>query len=166
MNTRVTTTMYHDDSETGAVVVEGVFGTDQADLWHALTSPERLRRWIADVAGDLRVAGSFTARFTSGWEGTGQVVACEEPTRLEVTTQSDNQTTTIEAWVSPAPGGARLVIEERGLPRGQLHFYGAGWQTHVEDLGVSLRGEQPSPWQPRWAELVPAFESASIHARP
>jgi uncharacterized protein YndB with AHSA1/START domain len=165
MNTQVTTTMYHDDKETGAVVVEDVFGTDQADLWNALTSPERLRRWIADVAGDLRVGGSFTARFTSGWEGTGQVVACEEPTRLEVTTQADGETTTIEARVTPAPGGTRLVIEERGLARGQLHFYGAGWQTHLEDLGASLRGEEPAPWQPRWAELVPAFESAAIQAR-
>jgi hypothetical protein len=55
----------------------------------------------------------------------------------------------------------RLVVEERGLPLPQLHFYGAGWQAHLEDLGRSLSGE-PSDWRARWDELTPAYEGMTI----
>ncbi len=40
------TSMYRDNDRTGSVVVEEVFSTDPADLWQALTDPDRLRRWI------------------------------------------------------------------------------------------------------------------------
>ena len=68
----------------GAVRMEDVYDTSAEDLWSALTDPDRLARWIAAVAGDLRVGGTFHARFTSGWEGPGRVEICRQPERLLV----------------------------------------------------------------------------------
>ena len=80
----------------------------------------------------------------------------------------------IEAWLTEEGRKTRLVVEERGLPRERLHFYGAGWQAHLEDLARSLGGEAadgPEPWteqtpeptwRARWAELTPAYERAGI----
>ena len=51
----------------GAVRMEDVYATSAEDLWSALTDPDRLARWIGAVEGDLRVGGTFHARFTSGW---------------------------------------------------------------------------------------------------
>src|SRR3954451_10964482 len=67
------------------VHVEDVYDTDIADLWAALTEPARLRRWVATVAGDLRVGGVFSASFTSSWEGSGRVEVCAPPHRLLLT---------------------------------------------------------------------------------
>ena len=72
----------------GVVRMEDRFDTDIDDLWSALTDPRRLARWIGDVDGDLRLGGEFRARFfTSGWEGTGRVEACEPPRRVLVATK-------------------------------------------------------------------------------
>ena len=65
----------------GIVRMEDRYDTDIDDLWSALTDPRRLARWIGEVEGDLRVGGEFHARFTSEWEGTGRVEACEPPRR-------------------------------------------------------------------------------------
>jgi hypothetical protein len=51
----------------------------------------------------------------------------------------------------------RLVVEERGLPAEKAHFYGAGWQAHIEDLATHLAGEAPAPWKQRWTELMPSY---------
>src|SRR6266536_6292666 len=72
----------------GIVRMEDRYDTDFDDLWSALTDPGRLARWIGEVEGDLRLGGEFRARFfTSGWEGTGRVEACEPPRRLLLVTK-------------------------------------------------------------------------------
>ena len=53
------------------------------------------------------------------------------------------------------------MVEERGLPVAQLHFYGAGWQVHLEDLGRSLAGES-FVWKARWTQLTPVYEAMAI----
>ena len=77
--------------DTGIVRMESRFDTDIDDLWSALTDPRRLVRWIAEVEGDLSLGGEFRARFTSGWEGTGRVEACEPPRRLLVLTRDADE---------------------------------------------------------------------------
>ena len=69
----------------GVVRMEDRYDTDIDDLWSALTEPGRLARWYGEVEGDLRLGGEYRARlFSSGWEGTGRVEACEPPQRLLV----------------------------------------------------------------------------------
>ena len=67
------------------------------------------------------------------------------------------------------------MVEERGLPLDGLHFYGAGWQVHLEDLGRSLvAGDTVHPegwsaeagapaWFARWQELTPAYQNEPVH---
>ena len=66
----------------GIVRMEERFDTSIEDLWSALTDPQRLARWVAEVSGDLRPGGDLRASFTSGWEGAGRVDVCEPPRRL------------------------------------------------------------------------------------
>lgn len=160
------TSMYRDDDKTGSVVVEEVFGTDPADLWQALTDPDRLRRWIGEVTGDLRLGGTVAVKLTSTYEGTSRITVCEPPSRLEMTTDDlEEGGGTLQARLTPADDGTRLRIEESGLRLDKLHFHGAGWTVHVEDLGAVLRGDEPSDWQTRWKELVPDYEFAPVLER-
>lgn len=47
------------------VRMEGRYSTDIDDLWSALTDPQRLAAWAAEVEGDFRLGTTFHATFTS-----------------------------------------------------------------------------------------------------
>ena len=143
----------------GIVRIEDRYDTDIDDLWSALTDPRRLARWIAQVEGDLRPGGEFHARFTSEWEGTGRVEACEPPRRLQVVTKETGSPDAhvIEATLTPEADKTVLVIEDRGAPIEHVAGYGAGWQVHFEDLAAHLAGRERCDIEARWDELMPAY---------
>lgn len=167
-------TMRAIDDSRGAVRVEDTYDTDIDDLWAACTTPERLARWVATVSGDLRVGGLVDVVFTSAWAGQTRIDVCDAPHHLLLTNEpgADDESQT-EVWLLAEGEHTRLVVEERGLPADKLHFYGAGWQAHLEDLGRSLDGDGPvhaegwsdqaaAPlWKARWTELTPMYEHSS-----
>jgi uncharacterized protein YndB with AHSA1/START domain len=159
---KTTCTMRAIDEQRGAIRVEDVYATDIDDLWGACTQPERLARWIGEVTGDLRAGGGIHAAFVSTWTGPGRVEACDPPHHLLLTMEpATDDEAQIEAWLTADGETTRLVVEERGLPLEQLHFHGAGWQAHLEDLSRSLAGES-SVWKARWTELTPAYETMPL----
>lgn len=166
----MTGTMWEIDDAHGGVRVEDVYDTDIADLWEACTDPARLERWIVKVDGDLRPGGVLDATFTSTWTGRMRIDVCDAPRHLVLTQQpGTDEETVIEAWLQEEGARTRLIVEERGLGSGVLHFHAAGWQVHLEDLGLSLRhagpahpggwsSEQPAEaWRSRWEELIPDY---------
>ena len=172
---RIIGTMRALDETRGAVRVEEVYDTDIHDLWDACTTPERLARWIAEVSGDPRQGGTVHAVFSSTWSGPATIEVCEPPHHLLVTTEpGTDDESQIEAWLTAEALRTRLVVEERGLPIGSLHFYGAGWQAHLEDLGGSMAGkgvahvggwseQTPAPaWHARWTELTGQYEDRVV----
>jgi uncharacterized protein YndB with AHSA1/START domain len=142
--------------------VEDVYPTDIDELWSAVSQPERLKRWLVTVEGDISIGGSFTASFTSGWEGTGRVDVCDAPHRLLITTFGNPDETVMEATLTPEGDGTRLVIEERGILIEDAPFHGAGWQAHIEDLALYLSGKSTSNWEDRWKSLVPTYQELPI----
>jgi uncharacterized protein YndB with AHSA1/START domain len=141
----------------GVIHVEDVYPTDIDDMWSAISQPARLKRWLVDIEGDTAIGGSFTTRFTSGFEGTGRVDLCDQPHRLVVTMFGDDDSTVMEATLTPEGAGTRLVIEERGLPLDEYAAHGSGWQAHVEDLALYLAGKEASNWLDRARQLSPAY---------
>jgi uncharacterized protein YndB with AHSA1/START domain len=147
--------------------MEDRFDTDIDDLWSAFTDPRRLARWIGEVEGDLRLGGEFRARFfSSGWEGTGRVAACEPPRRLLLVTRDPDEADehVIEATLTADGDRTKLVLEERGMPLSQIAAYGAGIQIHVEDLAAHIAGhERSGDDAARWDELRPAYEDLAAN---
>ncbi|GAA3559663.1 hypothetical protein GCM10022197_13910 [Microlunatus spumicola] len=165
-----TGTMRALDDERGAVRVEDVYDTDVDDLWEACTRPERLARWMAQLQGEPQLGATVQAVFTSTWSGPLRIDVCDAPHHLLVTGHpGTDEETQIEAWLTAEGSRTRLVVEERGLPGDELHYYGAGWQAHLEDLGRSVSGAGPvhpegwsseaaaPAWRERWTALVPAY---------
>src|ERR1700735_381188 len=150
----------------GVVRMEDRFDTDIDDMWSALTDPLRLARWIGEVEGDLRLGGEFRARFfSSGWEGTGRVEACEPPRRLLLLTMAPDQPDdhAIEVTLVADSDQTILVLEERGMPLDYLAAYGAGIQVHVEDLAAHLAGRERCDADARWNELLPAYQDLAAN---
>ena len=134
------------ENGTGTVRMEDVFDTDVADLWSALTDADRLSRWLAEVTGDLRPGGLIDV--------------CEPPRRLMATMNPGrDDETVLAATLADEAGKTRLVIEERGLPLSDVAAYGAGWQTHVEDLADYLAGQPRRTWIDRVRELMPGYQA-------
>jgi uncharacterized protein YndB with AHSA1/START domain len=172
---RIIGTMRALDETRGAVRVEDVYDTDVQDLWQACTTPDRLARWIARVTGDLHEGGTVHVAFTSTWTGPARIEVCDAPHHLLLTAEpgADDETQ-MEAWLTAEGPRTRLVVEERGLPVDKLHFYGAGWQAHLEDLGRSLvsggsvhpdgwSAERAAPdWHERWASLTPVYADSLV----
>ena len=163
------------DDTRGAVRVEDVYDTSIDDLWAACTTPERLSRWIAEVSGDLRLGGTVRAVMTSTWSGPMRIEVCDAPHHLRLTSEpGTDDESQLEAWLTAEGDRTRLVVEERGLPVGALHFYGAGWQAHLEDLGRSLAADGPvhsggwseqtaaAAWHARWTELTPQYQGDGV----
>ncbi|TWE12267.1 SRPBCC domain-containing protein [Rudaeicoccus suwonensis] len=163
------------DHKRGAVRVEDLYDTDISDLWEACTAPERLARWLAQVSGDLHVGGTVQLTFTSTWTGPARVEICDSPHHLLLTTEPGTaDEAQIEAWLTDEGSRTRLVVEERGLPVDTLHFHGAGWQVHLEDLAHSLRLDGPvhsdgwsttqasTNWHNRWVELIPDYQAMAV----
>lgn len=168
-------TMRAIDDTSGAVRVEDVYDAHIDDLWEACTEPERLARWLAQVSGELRLGGTVQLTFTSTWTGAARVDVCEAPRHLLLTTEpGTDDEGQLEAWLAAEGSGTRLVIEDRGIPVQELHFHGAGWQVHLEDLGRALStgasahadgwsDQRPAQaWKDRWTELTPAYANVPV----
>lgn len=157
--------------------IEDVFDARIDELWSAITDPVRLARWHAQVEGDLRPGGAFRIYVESDdVEGIGRVEACEPPNRLLVTTRETDASwqkgqgvppfdETLEVTLTPVGDQTRLVAEVRGLPMEPIAFYGAGWQLHAERLSAYLAGREPGDLEPRFEELVPAYQALAAAIR-
>ena len=147
-NPRITGTLRSVDGR-GIVRMEGRYDTDIDDLWSALTDPQRLARWIAEVEGDLRLGGAFRATFTSGWEGPGRVDACEPPRHLLVTmTPGRDEETVIEAVLVADGNQTSLVVEERGIPLGNSPRTAPAGKPISRTSPPTARGKTPPTGAP------------------
>lgn len=149
------------EGDRGTVRLEDRFDTDIADVWSAITDPERAARWIGVVVGDFRIGGELQATFTSTWNGPMWIEVCDAPHRLRLLAGEGEDQTVMEAVLTEDGDGTRLVVEERGLPVADLPYHGAGWHVHLQDLETELASASRLPWEPRWRELWPAYGIAS-----
>ena len=163
----VESTLHSDDGK-GAVRMKSRYETDIDDLWAAITDPRRLARWYANVDGDLRLGGEFTATVHgSGWDGRGRIDVCDPPQKLQVTMWEEEGVEHVTTAELVADGDhTTLVLEVRGVPLDLVWAYGAGWQGHVENLGAHLAGQDCSEWPsgswPRWDELAPSYREMAV----
>lgn len=142
------------DDDRGTVQFDRTYSFSPSEVWSAITDPDRLGRWLGAVTGDLKPGGSYQLNFGDGDEASGRIVACDEPTRLEVTWEFPGEGTThLKAAVTPVDGGARLMLTHSDLRMRDLGQYGAGWHTFLDHLDVVLGGGDPSGWHRRYEEL-------------
>ncbi|BBG00085.1 MULTISPECIES: SRPBCC domain-containing protein [Pseudonocardia] len=77
------------------------------DVWDAITRPERLRRWLRPVTGDLRLGGTFELE---GGEH-GEILRCEPPRLLGVSWLFGPEA---DAWPGTSEVDVRLAPDPTG----------------------------------------------------
>ena len=151
-----------DDPGAVAVVFDRHYATSPGDLWEACTEPDRLARWFAPVAGDLRPGGEFAIHFDDGDVPRCRVVRCEPPHRLVWEWPIREAPTVVTVEVSADGEGSRLVLRHARLTDGQAAGYAAGWDTYVRALDAHVDGTPAPDWGVTWSALHELYAAAAV----
>src|SRR5262245_36824103 len=129
-----------DGAPTKIAVARRTYPTHQADLWHALTDPERIPRWFLPISGDLTVGGRYQLEGNAG----GVVERCDGPESFAVTWEYGGMVSWLEVTLTPADEGTtlELVHEAHVDPDLWKQFgpgaVGVGWDLALMGLGLHI----------------------------
>lgn len=146
-----------------------LYDTDIDDLWTAVTTPERLVRWMAPYRGEFRLGGRWEAIGSDGdVYCEGVITSCEAPHGFTTTWQVRGAGPT-ELVVRLEPDGDRTHLRLRHEGVTDVD-YGAGWHTYLEALAGYLADPAHDhtdgvAWQRRFEELSPVYASRFDAAR-
>jgi uncharacterized protein YndB with AHSA1/START domain len=138
------------------VVASRIYDTDSRDLWDAVTSPERVRRWFSPVSGELRLGG----RYAVEGNASGTITACEEGRYFAATWEFMGHVSWIEVHIEPVGAGARLELHHIA-PHPNPHWdqfgagaAGVGWELgllglaeHIKRPADDVRAEGLNGWE-------------------
>ena len=140
LTTRSVTTVDLDGRPARRTVMSRSFPTDQADLWEAVTTAERISRWFMPITGDLQVGGQYQLQGNAG----GTVEECEPPTRFRITWGMNDAVTWVTVTLTPDGDGTRLELEHLGhVPSEFWERYGPsatglGWDMALFGLELHV----------------------------
>ena len=126
-------------TESAVVTAERRYPTEVADVWSALTDPERVRRWFLPLSGNLTEGGQFQLEGHAG----GDILTCQPPDYLSVTFGSPDSV--VEVRLTAAGDGTLLSLEHRvpltlaGSGAGAL-YVGPGWDGALLALALYADG--------------------------
>ena len=139
--------------------IEQTWETDAADLWDAVTDPERLARWFAPIVGTPAVGGEFGIHFDDGDVPGMTLLSCDPGRGFTFVWPMESGPTEVRVEVHPAtPTSSTLVLTHRLLSRAKAPEYGAGWTAYVGQLRDHLDGRESGDW---WSD----FEAARDRLR-
>jgi len=154
-----------DGKPTRIAIARRTYPTDQADLWEAVTNPERIPRWFLPVSGDLRVGGRYQTEGNAG----GIVERCEEPESFAVTWEMPPMMSWLEVRLVPAGDGTVLeLVHEAPVDPTMWDEYGpgavgVGWDLALMGLGMHI--ESGAPVDPELAFSFPASPEGDAFIR-
>ena len=124
------------------VTTRRTYATTPADLWEALTDPNRIARWFMPITGELTEGGHFQLEGNAG----GVVLPCTPPTSLRTTFGDPSSLVqlTLAAFV---PDQTELTLDHTvplamaGSVAGAL-FVGPGWDGAFLGLALHVAGDK------------------------
>ena len=150
--TRVVRNLERDGKPVKAVVASYVYDTDAADLWDALTSKDRLKRWFLPITGDLKLGGTYKFEGNAG----GTITECRPKERIAATWEFMGGVSWVTVTLKPE-GAERTMLELEHVAPEDPHFakfgpgaVGVGWDLGF--LGLVRHLEDPSAERPPEAD--------------
>ena len=148
-----------------SVLLRRSYHTPIHDVWDAVTQPDRIKRWLMPISGDLRPGGTFQLEGNAG----GQILTCEPPRLLRATFGDPNSI--VELRLTPQGDGDTVLELEHTVPiemaqsgAGAL-YVGPGWDGALMGLDLYLRGEAiGDPVAAASSPEVQAFSRESVSA--
>ena len=150
--------------ERRTVTMRRSYDATPAELWSAWTEPERLARWIGELAGDRAVGAEV--RLTMGPEDTAvlRIETCEEPHRLAVSWSfPGEEVSRVEVLLDAAGDATALTLRHSLVTEKTAVDYGCGWEDFLNRLHEFLAGRDPAgvAWSDAEEQLKPHWEAAA-----
>jgi uncharacterized protein YndB with AHSA1/START domain len=134
-----------DGKPTKIAVARRTYGTDQADLFDALTNAERIPRWFLPVTGELEAGGSYQLEGNAG----GTVERCDPPESFSITWGYGPMLSWLQITLTPGADGTTLELlhEAHVDPDMWAQFgpgaVGVGWDLALMGLGLHIETGEP-----------------------
>jgi uncharacterized protein YndB with AHSA1/START domain len=143
LESRVVRSLERDGKPAKAVVATCLYDTDSADLWEALTDPDRIPRWFLPVSGDLKLGGRYQFKGNAG----GTITECVPRQRISATWEFGSAVTWVTVTLTPEGSRTRLELEhvaivDPAFPPFGPGAVGVGWELGL--AGLSLHIAEPA----------------------
>ncbi|WP_150460226.1 SRPBCC domain-containing protein [Nesterenkonia ebinurensis] len=128
------------------LIFERRYATAPADLWDALTSPERLSGWFGTFTDPAPSAVGDTFTVDLGGEpeddiGRGRVLECDKPKRLAYRWQWQNESPSqVSADLEPVGQETLLRLTHAQVEPRNVIGYSGGWEQILLALDDELTG--------------------------
>ena len=144
------------------VVAARDYDTSLEDLWDAITSAERLKRWFAPVSGEFRLGG----RYRIEGNASGIVTRCEPPRALELTWEFGGGVSWLEVSLREMGDATRLELRHIAPIDSHWETYGpgatgVGWDLGL--MGLARHFENPAAERPPEADTAWISSSEAKH---
>ena len=130
--------------EDGQVLLrfERRYAAPVADVWSALTDPDRTARWLGRWTGDP-ASGRVQVTMADEEGAPSEPVTvdrCEPPTRLEVTVGTGDGPWPLTVLLGEDGDGTRLLFTHRLAEPYDASSVGPGWHYYLDRLGAVVAG--------------------------
>lgn len=132
--TRGVARVQRDGKDLRLVVATRSYPTGIDDLWDAISTADRIKRWFMPVEGDLRLGG----RYQLVGNASGEITVCSPPSHLAVTWEFAGNVSWVTVTLEAIDGATtRLTLEHSAeVPPDFWDQYGAGATGVGWDLGL------------------------------
>ena len=96
----------HNGRPARVVIATRTYDAGAAEVWEAMTSPERIPRWFLPISGDLRLGGRYQLKGNAG----GEILGCEPPRLLSVSWEFGGEVSWLTIQLSE-PGNGKTMLE-------------------------------------------------------
>lgn len=130
-----------------AVTLAQTDATDLEDLWDAVTSEDRIPRWLAPISGELRLGGRYQLESNAA----GTITACDPPHSFDATWEFADAVSWIEVRLQAVDDEhTRLELTHLAHPDEHWEQFGPaatgiGWDLALLGLSLHLDGNGDRP---------------------
>lgn len=163
---RSLSTVTRDGQELRLLTVTRVYDATPEEVWDALTTADRIARWMMPVSGDLEVGGRFQLEGNAG----GTVLDCDRPDRLAITWEYAGMVSWVDLSLRPTAAGTLLRLDHSAPvdPEMWAQFgpgaVGIGWEMALMGLGEHLAAPEAARPSPEDMPDLSGFMDASASA--
>ncbi|HEX6759954.1 MAG TPA: SRPBCC family protein [Propionibacteriaceae bacterium] len=143
------------------LVLERVLPGSIDDAWASITDSDRLARWFCTWTGEPRVGATLELTLVAE-EGDAtsraEILACEPPTHLAVSTHDQGGTWLIEATLTPIDSNhTRLGFVHHLDEEAKSEEVGPGWEYYLDRLVAAMCGNPMPDFDDYWPSLAAAY---------